>query len=412
MKKNLRDYLFIILTVLSLSSVSVYIVIKNPILISNEENRYLSTFKYLELTSFFDGTFQNQIENAYTDQFPKRNLIVNIKNKLDNFSRSLLLSNISELTLVKIDTSTGPILRLGNSDRLINIIIEDTEENRERLKIRALEINALQERHPDVQVYVYSPTQIHETSIFNEENNIVAGAPALWEIFKENIKVPFKKFALNTLDQYKEMFYMSDHHPNHIGSDIFYNEIINFIKPEDTPLKPTSIDCHVGNTFYGTFANRSGRITAPDEFCVYMYDTADYKVYVNQKPADDYTYRHEFKDFKSDEQYPYYYNDAYLIYNPIMELDTNREDLKNILIVGDSFSNSVLDLIASHYNKTFRVTPYNTVIMDGYLFDYDTFIEENDIDVVLFMYTMENYYYKDAYGDRFEQNSILPYGGK
>lgn len=413
MRKNLRNYFFTFIVLSGLCISSLYIVLKNPKLISDEENRHLKTFQYLELTSFFDGSFQNQIESAYTDQFPKRNFVVNFKNKIDDTFRKILLNNISELTLVKIDTTDGfPLLRLGNSDRMINTIILDTPENQERFKTRALEINQLQKRNPDTKIYVYNPTQAHETSLFDNENNITSGANNLWKTFEENIEVPFKRFNLDSLDLYKKAYYMSDHHPTSYGADIFYNEIMNMLKPDDETLKPTFIDCHVGKTFYGTFANRTGRITAPDEFCLYMYDIKKYDVFVEGKKKDDYVYRSDFKNYVNDDTYPYHYNIAYKIYDPIMEIDTNRDELENLLIIGDSYSNSVLDLISSHYNKTFRVAPYNYLRDYGEMFNYDKFIKENDIDTVLFMYTVENYYYKDIYGDRYEQNAIIENGGK
>ena len=55
--------------------------------------------------------------------------------------------------------------------------------------------------------------------------------------------------------------------------------------------------------------------------------------------------------------------------------------------------------------------PYNEVIFNGKMFDYDNFIIDNDIDIVLFMYTAENYYYVDEWADRYEQTRILPNGG-
>ena len=178
----------------------------------------------------------------------------------------------------------------------------------------------------------------------------------------------------------------------------------------------------VGDTFYGTFASRTGFIFEPDTFCVYQYDVAPYNVYVKNELVINYTNRKDFENFDPstvEEQHPYYYNYAYKvydnsskeIYDSTMLYDTNRDDLKNILVIGDSYSNSVIDLIASHYNKTYRVLPYNEVIFNGKMFDYDKFIIENDIDVILFMYTVENYYYVDEWGDRYMQTQILENGG-
>ncbi len=420
MKKLNQNHLFILAVVGILSLLSIYIMIKPVNEKSLEENRYLVSFRNLSTSSFIDGTFQKTVEDSFMDQFPKRNLVVKAKKILDDKTKAMLTPPMSELTINRVSNQT--INRLGNTSYMINMIIEDTPENRDRFKNRALEINELANRHPNTKIFVYEPTQAHEISLFDKDSGIKAGGPALWEIFKENIKVPFKKFDLNSLELYKKAYFKSDHHPTNIGADIFYKEIMNLIDPSITPLSFTSEDCHVGETFYGTFGSRTGFIYEPDMFCVYQYDVVPYKVYVNGNLAPNYTTRKDFESFdktKVPEEHPYYYNYAYKVYDnknsevytPIMLYDTQRSDLQNILVLGDSYSSSVIDLIASHYNKTYRVLPYNSVIFEGKMFDYDKFIVDNDIDVVLFMYTAENYYYKDEYGDRYEQTRIIENGG-
>lgn len=420
MKKSIKDILFILAIIGVLFLLSIYIFIKPVNEKSLEENRFLISFRDLKDKSFLEGTLQKTIEDSFTDQFPKRSLLVSSKKKIDDISKNLVLPKMTELTLNRVSGQT--INRLGNTSYMINMIIEATDINKERFKTRALEINALQERHPDVEVYVYEPTQAHETSLFDQDSGIKAGAPELWSNFEENIKVPFKKFDLNSLDLYKQAYYKSDHHPTHIGADIFYNEIMSLINPDIEPLKPTKTDCHVGETFYGTFGSRTGFIYEPDEFCVYQYDVVPYKVYVKGELAPNYNTRKDFENFdpKSDTvEHPYYYNIAYKVYDSseiqpydsLMLYDTEREELDNILVIGDSYSSSVIDLIASNYNKTYRVLPYNEVIFNGKMFNYDKFIVDNEIDVVLFMYTAENYYYVDEWADRYEQTRILPNGG-
>lgn len=420
MKKNIKDILFIFITIGLLFLLSIYILVKPVNEKSVEENRFLTSFRNLKESSFLDGSFQKIVEDSYTDQFPKRSFLVSIKKKSDDVSKNMVLPKMTELTLNRVSGQT--INRLGNTSYMINMIIEATDINKERFKSRALEINDLQTRHPNVDIFVYVPTQAHETSLFDKDSGITAGAPELWQIFENNIKVPFKRFDLNSFDLYKQAYYKSDHHPTHIGSDIFYNEIMNLINPSIETLKPISTDCHVGKTFYGTFGSRTGFIYEPDEFCVYHYDIVPYDVYLKGELAPDYTYRKDFESFdpKSDNaEHPYYYNIAYKVYDSsefehydsLMIFDTKRPDLDNILVIGDSYSSSVIDLIASHYNKTFRMLPYNEVIFNGKMFDYDNFIIDYDIDIVLFMYTAENYYYVDEWADRYEQTRILPNGG-
>lgn len=415
MKNNkIQNLLYIGCVLLFLVALSTYIQIKTPTDISEVENRYLTTFRDMNQTSFYDGTFQQKIEKAYCDQFPKRYLLVRIKNKMDAVFKELMEPEQTEYTLNILDVPDGTqVLKLGKSNYMINSIFYDTEENRERFTERARELNELQDRHPDTQVFVYVPTQVHETDLFDEENGLVSGANNLWAAFEEEIKVPFKRFDMTSLDLYKRMFFRSDHHPNHYGADLYYKDILTLILPEETPLSPIGEDCHIGQTFYGTFASRTGFVYGADEFCVYDYDLVPFTVTENGTPVRNYKGRKAFASYQpTPNDNLYYYNVAYPIYDPVMCLDTHRPQMDNLLIIGDSFSNSVLDLLASHYNQTYRVAPYQYLFIEGQMFDYDTFIDEHHISHVLFMYTAENYFYKDSWGDRYEQNRIVPWGGQ
>ena len=403
-----RNLLFIVLIVGTLIVLSLSVIFKETKEISNEEARYLTTFESLVNTSYLDGSFQNTFEEAYTDQFIYRNQIVMFKKGFDYLVKDFMLSLTDDLTLNKMPEVN--VNQIGTSSWLINMIVEDTPENEYRFKNRAEEINALQDRHPDVDIYVYMPTQVHDTDIFDTANGIVGGGPALTKIFKDTLEVPYSEYELNTIDDYYKAYYMSDHHPNHIGANIFYHDIHDLMQIEEEALEPTSEDCHVGVDFLGTFARQTGFISDADEFCIYTYDLPDFDVYVEGQKRDDYQKRNDFVNLDPathPEDYPYWYGIAYYTYEPYMEIDTNQEDKENLLIIGDSYSSSIIDVLASHFNHTYRVLPYNVMIYTGELFNYDKYIEEHDIDKVLFMFTFENYYYQDEWGDRWAQNAIV-----
>ena len=148
------------LIVLSLS-----VILKETKAISHEEARYLTTFESLVDTSYLDGSFQNTFEEAYTDQFVFRNQIVMFKKGFDYLVKDFMLSLTDDLTLNKMPEVN--VNQIGNSSWLINMIVEDTPENEYRFKTRAEEINALQERHPDVDIYIYMPTQVHDLSLIH-----------------------------------------------------------------------------------------------------------------------------------------------------------------------------------------------------------------------------------------------------
>ena len=407
MKFKKRNLLFVVLIMGTLIVLSLSVIFKETKEISNEEARYLTTFESLVNTSYLDGSFQNTFEEAYTDQFVFRNQIVMFKKGFDYLVKDFMLSLTDDLTLNKMPEVN--VNQIGNSSWLINMIVEDTPENEYRFKTRAEEINALQERHPDVDIYVYMPTQVHDTDIFDAANGIVGGGPALTKIFKNTLEVPYSEYQLNTIDDYYKAYYMSDHHPNNVGADIFYQDIVKLLDIDEEPLRPTGEDCHVGTTFLGTFARQTGFISDADEFCIYTYDLPDYDVY-SDGILQDYQSRNDFVNYdveSLDEKYPYWYGIAYTSYEPIMEFDSHQEDKENLLIIGDSYSSSIADLLASHFNHTYRVMPYNVEFYTKQLFNYDKFIVEHDIDKVVFMLTFENYYYQDEWGDRWAQNAIV-----
>ena len=71
--------------------------------------------------------------------------------------------------------------------------------------------------------------------------------------------------------------------------------------------------------------------------------------------------------------------------------DTNRNHLENILIISDSMSNPIRDVIASHFNKSIFINldMYNSEIGE---FNIDDYISEYKVKKVLIMDILSNYF--------------------
>ena len=69
-----ENYLFCILLSL-VFAVGSYSFIKKPNKSSNIENRSLVQFQHMTWGTFLDGSFQENFENALSDQFPKSEVI-------------------------------------------------------------------------------------------------------------------------------------------------------------------------------------------------------------------------------------------------------------------------------------------------------------------------------------------------
>lgn len=410
--KQIQNTIYIVLVIGSMACLSVYTMVKTPVESSNIENRTLASMADTSGTSYIDGSFQDSVENALSDQFPERETIVQSKKKLEHKLTQAASPDVSLTILNKMPDVE--INELGSSDRMINTVGEYTEEKAERYESRAEQLNALQARHTQMTLYVYYPTQVNETSLFDKDNNITAGGPALIELLENTLTVNFKALDIPDIETYENLYFMSDHHPNYQGSRQIYEDIMTMMGRSDDILTPTSTSCVAD--FYGTFANRTGDITNPDEFCMYDYDLPSFDVYDENGTLqnDNYISRHDFAtmDYSTiDEEHPYYYGICYSAFQPITLYDTKQEDLGNCLIVGDSYSTSIADLLASGYNKTWLIYPYLYTQEHNEEFDYDHFIEDNGITTVIYMLTGENYYYADEYEDRYQETLILPNGG-
>jgi len=409
--KKIQNFLYTCTVAASLLSLSIYTLTREPTESSLSENRMLASVKNLGDTSYADGTFQAGVENALSDQFPYREEIVRLKKKEER--KFTVVQAPPEPITVLHKMPDINVYELGTSDRMINGVGEYSQEKADRYAARADQINKLSIRHPQAAIYVYYPTQVNETSLFDKDNNITAAGPQMIQLLQNTLTVPFKTLDIPDIETYERLFFMSDHHPNYQGSRQIYEDIMTMIGKTDQILAPSATVC--AGDFYGTFASRTGYTTKPDQFCMYDYDLPDYDIYDenNQLQNDAYQSRHDFAVNHASIQgeYPYYYALCYTAFQPIMRFDTKQEDLGNCLIVGDSYSTSVADLLAANFHETWLLYPYLYTQKYQKLFDYDHFIEDNKITTVIYMLTGENYYYVDQYEDRYTETVILPNGG-
>ena len=184
----------------------------------------------------------------------------------------------------------------------------------------------------------------------------------------------------NSFAEYKTLFYQTDHHWNYHGSYIGYTQIIRMLEgPDVEVLKP--VGTHVYNTIYnGSLARDNLLKCSTEKFTVYEYDLPPYKTYVNDEEKE-YGYR---SLYVSDDDFPHkaysnhygmYYGDdwAKVVY------DFDQPEKENLLILGTSFTNSVNELLASHYNKTHVLDFRHYRKQYGERINAQKYMEENNI---------------------------------
>ena len=75
--------------------------------------------------------------------------------------------------------------------------------------------------------------------------------------------------------------------------------------------------------------------------------------------------------------------------------DTGK-DGDNILIIGESYDNAVLKLLAGHFSKTYSIDLRNYEAAFGKKFDFDEYVSQHDITKVLLIGNVD-YYVADEF---------------
>ena len=373
---------------------------KEPLLVSTQEKRNLASFKQLEDTAFLDGSFQKTLDNALADQFLFRYEIVRIKSVIDmKMSQLFIPISNNEYKLASIAESV--VKRVGSSNYLINGLMEYSEDYKNRFLNRVDQINKLAEDYPEIDIYVYKPTQVHETDIFDMANDTKSFGTFYRDILASYLKVPYAELQIRSLSDYKNNFYQSDHHWNYQGSYQGYVDIVKLIFNDDEELlQPTYLYTYDNAlTFSGTFSSRTGYILPGEPFYIYTFDLPKYKVYGDGKEMkifDMNTFDDNLKDRDSD----YFYAIAYKTYGTEVVYESEFEDKDTLLLIGDSYSAAIEPLLMQHFSKIYYIQPHDYYLKYNKRFSYDDFIANHKVDKILFMYTVENYFYSDEYGDR------------
>lgn len=116
-----------------------------------------------------------------------------------------------------------------------------------------------------------------------------------------------------------------------------------------------------------------------EEFCAYEFKFPNYDIYINGEKSDYGNQEYHINNPKKDVSYGsfYGYDDGEIIF------DNHDNSKENILIVGESYDNAILKLLASHFNKTYSIDLRNYERENNKKFNYLEYLNNNNIDKVL-----------------------------
>ena len=336
------------------------------------ENRYAQKLTSPTVETVMNSEFQDNVEIAVADQLPLSGKV----KKLYNVVNGLYVTKVIE-----------PIVR-DNPDVYIkyksinffgaNRLVYDTvylDDVKEKLDFKSDNLNNIFAQNSNLDFYVCF---IEKDTDINFETNEKSGM-SKYILKKLNLPEENKiNYEINSIDEFKDYFYATDHHWNHKGSYKAYSQIIRTIAPDEELLVPVN-EKLVSRNYSGSKSNSLCYNAIKEDFFAYEFVFPEMQVITNGSAADDYGNQEAFfNNQRQDISYGKFYggDDGEIIFST----NNNKE---NIVVIGESFDNAILKLLASHFNNTHSIDLRYYEHYMGEKFDIEQYAKENNIDKVL-----------------------------
>lgn len=349
MKKFLR-YKIILIFLLVIFAIPILTAMRHNVNVSNIENRTLAPLPQYSNERLLNGEYFSQWENYISDHIIGRDYLI----------KSYTLLNMKVLGKHKINN-----IIIGKEDTLLPFYTEELSNN---LEDYLNNLNAMTENMKNLQNHIkanggefYFVGLPGQSSFFRSRyQNYFENKE---EYFVENENKMFNNLEKNNInyinmnevfkkDQDNGNYLKTDHHFSFKGSYRTYVEIIDRLRNDlgldiGKPLDIEELDIVTLDKPILGSRNRQLYFLHPTDEKVsiaYPRTPIDYEKYTNGV---------------LDPKLYYINNDENPSYNIYMGgdqkeiiIDTNRENLPNLLIFGDSFTNALEPLLYYHFNET------------------------------------------------------------
>ena len=331
---------------------------------SEQENRYLQMKPEFSFKSLFSGDYTSKFETYTTDQFTFRDEWITLK-------------AASELALGKQENNDVHLCENGT-------LIEGYERpESSALDANMSALNALVE-NTDAQVYF---------ALIPDKSDLYASllpknAPNDSE--KEVIDYCYAQSNATNVDMYSALgahtdeyiFYRTDHHWTSLGAYYGFSALAESMG-FDYPALDSYSDRHViSEEFYGTTWSSSGfSWVGPDTMEIFVNEPEGLKVtsYPEGSPVEGKLYDFSFLE-KKDKYSTFMGGNC-----PLHEIVTGTEGKPSLLIIRDSYTDSLLPLLLDDFSEI------HVLDLRYYRASLKSYIEQNDFDSVLVCYSVSNF---------------------
>jgi hypothetical protein len=337
------------------------------------------------LGKYVDRSFQKNFEAAASDQFPLRLPLILIKRALDRKMIELAYSPLPD-PAIPADMVSG-IYVLRDKSRLIPAPDSFSDSTATKVSKHMLNIEYLINKYPEISFYAL----LYERLPGSKHHPLIQYFPQsdqgrIFEYFKDhkpnNLKVTELSYA--NLDDFSSNNYKTDHHWNIHGALKAYLQIYSIISKDYLNISPLLDIENVFEVperkFYGSYARRTLYPIEGETFETVNSNFPNFEVI----HADDISTKLPWKNYNkivlSKEKYTNYYGKMFVAQTDGLEFVNEMSNLRNLLVIGNSFADPLLPLLASHYKHTYYIDLRN--FKD---FSFSDYIKTHQVDDVLLL---------------------------
>lgn len=366
-----------------------YLTITRPdIKISDTENRTLKQLPKYSKKKLMDGKLFSEFDEYFRDQIAYRKEMILLGTKIDMAMNKKKFNNVV----------------LGKDDYLLEfhgfypeMTHSEIKNSTTYLADELKELSDYIEKKDGEFLFTGIPTQ----SYFNSDKYIAPFNSA----YEEQAEIDNNLFAklnnnkVNYLDMKnvfkgskEQLYYKTDHHYNENGAYLTYSEIVNNLRDKGLKIKEPYTKEQlkmktIDKKFRGSWNSSLNWLHESDD-----------RAAISTMRTIPYNYLSNYE--KKNKMY-YDKNAKYASYGVYMDGDkaeqiitTDRPDLPNVLIFGDSYTNAIEPLLFMHFNET-RILDLR-YYFDMNIYDY---IKKYKPDAVIYITSSDSYTIKNDNND-------------
>ncbi len=323
---------------------------------------YVDAIKWDYITVRDKPSFMDDIETYYADHLVGRELWVQAKNKLETLIGKQEINGVYTV-----------------DDHMIQVF---TEYDADDVQSSINAMNLFAENHPELPCSIMlAPTAQeffqHKMPSYNGYLSQKGFIEDVYEQMEGFTTIDSLSFMSEHKDDY--LFYRTDHHWTSLGSYYAYCAAAKTLGYSPYSLNDFNIET-VSSDFRGTLYSKTlDNGVTPDSIDYYHLknNAPEITMTVNtgtEKKVYDSLYVRDYLDVKDK------YSSFTGSNQPIIDIETNIENGKKLLIVKDSYAHSLVPFLANHYEK---ITMVDMRYING---DLNYFIDMDEYTQALFMF--------------------------